>query len=155
MPVDIRQKSSDKSRPANMFIPMSSYHASLRVIDEFVGQFIGQALSSLSDVKETHLAENYTFLHTLAEFTSDRKVLRDQIIAILLAGRDTTAAALSWTFYELARHPKVVEKLRKEIIQVVGLEEPPTYEDLKSMKYLQASCFIASITQIKFFVTSD
>jgi hypothetical protein len=38
---------------------------------------------------------------------------------------------------------------------VVGLEEPPTYEDLKSMKYLQASCSITSITQIKIFVTSD
>jgi hypothetical protein len=155
MPGEIRQKSSDKSRPANMFIPMSSYHASLRVIDEFVGPFIDQALSSLSDVKETHFAEKYTFLHALAEFTRDRKVLRDQIIAVLLAGRDTTAAALSWTFYELARHPKVVDKLRKEIIQVVGLEEPPTYEDLKSMKYLQASCSIASIAQIKIFVTSD
>jgi hypothetical protein len=138
-----------------MFIPMPSYYASLRVIDEFVGPFIDQASSSLSDVKETSFAKKYTFLHALAEFTRDRKVLRDQIIAVLLAGRDTTAAALSWTFYELARHPKVVEKLRKEIIQVVGLEEPPTYEDLKSMKYLQASCSIASITQIKIFVTSD
>jgi len=31
--------------------------------------------------------------------------LRDQLITLLLAGHETTAAALSWTVYELARHP--------------------------------------------------
>jgi hypothetical protein len=146
---------TDNSRPANVFIPLSSYHASLKTIDKFVGSFIDQALSPLSEGKEAHFANKYTFLHALAEFTHDRKVLRDQIIAVLLAGRDTTAAALSWTFYELARHPKVVEKLRNEITQVVGLQEPPTYEDLKSMKYLQASCSIASILQSKIFDASN
>ena len=79
----------------------------------------------------------YTFLHALAGFTRDRHTLRDQLIAILLAGRDTTASALSWTFYELAKHPEVVTKLRAEIAGTVGLTTPPTYAHLKSMKYLQ------------------
>lgn len=79
----------------------------------------------------------YTFLHELASFTRDRKVLRDQLVAVLLAGRDTTAGTLSWTIYELGRHPDAVKKLRDEIISVVGLERTPTYADLKNMKYLQ------------------
>lgn len=63
--------------------------------------------------------------------------MRDQLVAVLLAGRDTTASTLSWTFYELARHPDIVSKLREEIIGTVGLERAPTYADLKGMKYLQ------------------
>lgn len=80
-----------------------------------------------------------TFLHALANLTQDRKVLRDQILTILVAGRDTTASALSWVFYELARHPEITRKLRAEIVDTIGLNTAPTYEDLKRMKYLQVS----------------
>jgi cytochrome P450 len=88
-----------------------------------------------SKTKDDH---SYTFLHALAGFTRDRTVLRDQIIAVLLAGRDTTAATLSWTLYELGRYPNAVKKLRAEIISTLGTEHTPTYEDLKSMSYLKA-----------------
>lgn len=56
---------------------------------------------------------------------------------MLLAGRDTTAGTLSFTFQELSRNPRVVAKLRSEIINHVGLKRHPTYEDLKNMRYLQ------------------
>lgn len=85
------------------------------------------------------MQSKYTFLHALANLTQDRKILRDQILAILVAGRDTTASALSWVFYELARHPEITRKLRAEIVDTVGLETAPTYQDLKGMKYLQVS----------------
>lgn len=109
------------------------------MINEFVTPFIEQALRLSPEelATKTKSEEGYTFLHALASFTRDRKVLRDQLVAVLLAGRDTTASTLSWTFYELARHPQVVKKLREEIIKHVGLERPPTYSDLKNMKYLQ------------------
>lgn len=81
--------------------------------------------------------EGYTFLHALASYTRDREVLRDQLVAILLAGRDTTAVTLSWLFYELSQRPKVVEKLQQEIESFVGLRREPTYSDLKNMRYLQ------------------
>lgn len=63
-------------------------------------------------------------------------MIRDQIVAVLLAGRDTTAATLSWAFHELAHHPEVYYKLRSEILSVLGIDRAPTYEDLKNMKYL-------------------
>ena len=72
----------------------------------------------------------------LASYTRDRDVLRDQIVAVLLAGRDTTAVTLSWLFYELSRHPQIVQKLRAEIMNFVGVDRHPTYSDLKSMRYL-------------------
>ncbi len=79
----------------------------------------------------------FTFLHALAEMTQDPKVLRDQIVAVLLASRDTTASALSWTFFELSKYPEIVGKLRNEISETVGFARCPTYRDLKEMKYLQ------------------
>jgi cytochrome P450 len=39
--------------------------------------------------------------------------LRDQLVALLAAGHDTSAAALAWAFERLARHPTVLERLRE------------------------------------------
>ncbi|HYH62701.1 MAG TPA: cytochrome P450 [Solirubrobacterales bacterium] len=41
--------------------------------------------------------------------------LRDQLITLLLAGHETTATALAWTFDLLLRHPRTLEKLRAEL----------------------------------------
>ncbi|EXF74394.1 cytochrome P450 [Colletotrichum fioriniae PJ7] len=121
------------------FIPLFSFRAGLNVMNDFVNKFIERALRLSPEelASKTKSDQGYTFLHELASFTRDRKVLRDQLVAVLLAGRDTTAASLSWTLYELGRHPEVVRKLRAEIIEQVGLDREPTYADLKNMKYLQ------------------
>jgi hypothetical protein len=123
----------------NFLIDRKSFYEGLKVINEFVSQFVEEALRLSPEelATKTKSEEGYTFLHELASFTRDKKVLRDQLVAVLLAGRDTTASTLSWTFYELARQPQIVKKLRQEIIDTVGLERAPTYSDLKSMKYLQ------------------
>ncbi|KAK9384400.1 cytochrome P450 [Lipomyces mesembrius] len=60
-----------------------------------------------------------------------------------VAGRDTTAGLLSWTFYLLARHTQVLQKLRDEIVEVFGRgPNPPgtqqiNFETLKSATYLR------------------
>lgn len=110
-------------------------------MDLFVNRFIDKALELSPEelATKTKSEEGYTFLHELASFTRDRKVLRDQLVAVLLAGRDTTASTLSFMFYELARHPEIVQELRKEIIETVGLKRTPTYHELKNMRYLQVS----------------
>lgn len=95
------------------------------------------ALSDEEVQKLTKSDSNFTFLHAIAQYTRDPKVIRDQIIAVLLAGRDTTAATLSWTLGEISNNPTIYAKLRAETIEVVGLDRQPTYEDLKGMKYLQ------------------
>jgi hypothetical protein len=43
-----------------------------------------------------------------------------------------------WAFYELARHPAAVRRLRNEILDTVGASRAPTYEDLKAMRFLRA-----------------
>lgn len=109
-------------------------------MDDFVYQYVRQALALPPEELEKSAKSDmsYTFLHELASYTRDPKVLRDQLVAVLLAGRDTTASTLSWTLYELGRHPEVVARLRDEILSAVGPDRTPTYADLKGMRYLQS-----------------
>lgn len=60
--------------------------------------------------------------------------VRDEALTIMMAGHETTANALSWTWVLLAQHPEVLEKLQSEIAFIVG-ERLPTYEDLPKLKY--------------------
>jgi cytochrome P450 len=53
---------------------------------------------------------------------------------------------LSWLYYELSYHPEVYAKLREEVLSTLGIDGKPTYEHLKSMKYLQY-CLNESISQ--------
>lgn len=43
---------------------------------------------------------------------------------------------IGWAIYELARNPKIAQKLQAEIASVVGFDTPPTAAQLKEMKYL-------------------
>ena len=73
----------------------------------------------------------------LAERTADRDGLRGQIINLLAAGRDTTACLLTWTFFLLVRHPKVLEKLREEVNAACSDLANLTRTELRKMGYLQ------------------
>jgi len=84
---------------------------------------------------------------------SDRQ-LRDQVINFVLAGRDTTAILLTWTLFELAQRPAVVESLRTEAdacgkrstnaedaypVSETPSSGPLGFEDLARMPYLKAT----------------
>ena len=49
-----------------------------------------------------------------------RRELRDEVITLLIAGHETVASALTWTFYLLAQHPPAWERLRTEVQSVLG-----------------------------------
>lgn len=71
-------------------------------------------------------------------YFSDPVVLHDETLNILIAGRDTTAASLTFAVYFLCMYPTVCERLRKEILDVVGPTRRPNLEDIRAMKYLRA-----------------
>ncbi|KAJ5087907.1 cytochrome p450 protein [Penicillium angulare] len=143
------QSQINRAGPAKRFVPRDSYNNALRLINDFISPFIEHALEIPPEELEKRTSDKdeggagrYTFLHALAQFTRDRKVLRDQLVAVLLAGRDTTASTLSFAIYELSKKPECVQRLRAEIAQQVGLEgdvacRNPSYADLKDMKYLK------------------
>jgi len=69
--------------------------------------------------------------------------LRDLVLNFLIAGRDTTAQALSWTVFCIAGHPTVEKRLVEELKEVLDTEhgdkvEGPSYEQVAKLTYLQA-----------------
>jgi cytochrome P450 len=64
---------------------------------------------------------------------TDRQ-LRDEAITIFLAGHETTANALAWTWMLLAQNPQVESKLHEELGRVLG-GRVPTVDDLPSLRY--------------------
>ncbi|SPQ24010.1 fbf34475-3db6-48c3-9aad-f820b4ecf11d [Thermothielavioides terrestris] len=68
--------------------------------------------------------DRYVLLHELAKMTQDPVELRSQTLNVLIAGRDTTAALLGWAFYLLARHPRVWNKLRRDVLEKFGHNPP-------------------------------
>ncbi|KAK4163350.1 putative cytochrome P450 [Cladorrhinum sp. PSN259] len=65
-------------------------------------------------------SSRYILLDELAKVTQDPIELRSQTLNILTAGRDTTASLIGWIFYFLARHPRVFNKLRAEVLAEFG-----------------------------------
>lgn len=60
--------------------------------------------------------------------------VRDEVVIIFLAGHDTTALALTYTWYLLSQHPAVEARLHTEIERVLG-GRAPTYDDLVNLPY--------------------
>jgi cytochrome P450 len=64
---------------------------------------------------------------------SDEQV-SDEAVTFFGAGHETTATALTWAWYLLAKHPDVYDRLRAEVDSVL-VGRPPTYEDLARLPY--------------------
>src|SRR5205085_7389055 len=60
--------------------------------------------------------------------------VRDEVVTIFMAGHETTAQALTWTWYLLAQHPTVEAKLHAEIDAVLD-GRAPRHEDLAQLRY--------------------
>ncbi|KAG9000688.1 hypothetical protein FRB94_005236 [Tulasnella sp. JGI-2019a] len=82
--------------------------------------------------------EEESFLDHLALSTDDVELVKDQLLNMLLAARDTTAGLLSFSCYLLAMHPEVMLRLQQEVLTNFGPSGLPTYDSLKTLKYLRA-----------------
>lgn len=63
--------------------------------------------------------------------------IRDEIITLLIAGHETVASALTWSWYLLAQHPSVWEQMREEVSQF-PCEGLPGYPDLERLPFTAA-----------------
>jgi cytochrome P450 len=62
--------------------------------------------------------------------------LRDEVMTLFVAGHETTALALTWALFLLAEHPEVMNLLRAEIIEKVGMRIPE-FHDIPSLHYTE------------------
>ncbi|XP_049532441.1 cytochrome P450 4d2-like [Anopheles darlingi] len=85
-----------------------------------------------------------TFLDLLLSVTIDGQPLsdldiREEVDTFMFEGHDTTTSGISFTLYQLAKHPDIQERLFQEIIDTLGPDYrtvPLTYSTLQNFKYL-------------------
>jgi cytochrome P450 len=64
-------------------------------------------------------------------------LIRDELVSIMMAGTETTAATLTWAFHEIAQHPDVERKLRTELRTVLD-GRPAEFTDIDDLTYTRA-----------------
>ncbi|MEZ4441392.1 MAG: cytochrome P450 [Polyangiaceae bacterium] len=91
------------------------------------GERPGDLLDMLMNTEDEETGERMT----------DRQ-LRDEIVTLVLAGHETTAAGLTWSFYLLSTHPAELRRLREELDEVLPDRRIPTNDDLSRLAYTRA-----------------
>ncbi|KAI0558852.1 cytochrome P450 family 97G-CYP97G1 [Gracilaria domingensis] len=132
---------------AKVVVPrLRAFYSDMKLINETLNTLILSAKRTATAQDLTELEnrdyENVTdpsllrFLVELRGEQTTNQQLRDDLMTLLIAGHETTAAVLTWTTVELAKHPEMVRKAREEIDAVVG-DGHPTYEHVQRLSYLR------------------
>lgn len=114
-----------------------SYAKACKIVHSYVEPIVAEAIQEVkSEPKEANLEteERYTFLHGMAREGVGAREMRDQILNILVATRDTSACLLSAALFEMGQHPEMVQQLRAEVDVINGCL--PSFDQIKDMKFL-------------------
>lgn len=122
-----------------LWVPVSAhlrFKKERKVLDEIIYGIINERRKTgpkNGDLLDMLMASKY---EDTGEHMPDN-LLRDEVMTIFLAGHETTAAALAWTFYLISQNEEVYKKLKKEINDVVGTGEI-TFQHMQQLKYSKA-----------------
>ena len=95
-------------------------------------------ITDLADKLDTEAGDSFVGLFMKDDPSLSREFLSDMVLNFLIAGRDTTAQAMSWCLFLLMTCSRVQEKVRSEICQVLGDGGDLDYEKLSRFQYLEA-----------------
>lgn len=115
-------------RPENIH-----YRNAIAQMDAAIYNLIGQRRSSSEDTGDLlSMLMQARDEETGAQM--DDKQLRDEVATLMLAGHETTANALSWTWMLLSQYPEVRTKLQRELQEVLE-GRAPTVADIPRLRY--------------------
>ncbi|HEY2106447.1 MAG TPA: cytochrome P450, partial [Candidatus Binataceae bacterium] len=106
--------------------------AARRALDAVIWEIIGRR-RACADRPDDLLTLLLAARDETGKGLSDTQV-RDEVATFLLAGHETTANALAWTWYLLGQNPQVEERLHEELAEVLG-GRAPRVEDLARLRY--------------------
>lgn len=115
----------------------------MKVVNAFIEPLVAEAIERKRTADRDPTAkltegESTTLLDELVKTTTDAKMLKDETLNVLVAGRDTTASTLTFVIHFLAMYPDVLARLSQEVLEKVGAARRPSFDDIKEMKYLRA-----------------
>ncbi|WP_330357682.1 cytochrome P450 [Streptomyces chartreusis] len=104
-----------------------------QVVDDVIAARTGTDQSAAEDL----LGLMLTAAHPADGTTLDAANIRNQVITFLIAGHETTSGAMSFALYYLAKHPTVLELVRREVDALWGdrADPEPAYEEIGRLTY--------------------
>lgn len=109
------------------------HERALRYLDSFIYDLIDKRRTAGED-KGDLLSRLLAAADPETGQTMPDRQVRDELMTIFLAGHETTANALAWTWYLLGRHPQVEQRLLEEIDRVLQ-GRPPAIDDLPNLPF--------------------
>ncbi|PNT65990.1 hypothetical protein BRADI_3g05400v3 [Brachypodium distachyon] len=106
------------------------FHSDLKVINDCLDNLIKNAKETRQD------ASLLRFLVDMRGADVDDRQLRDDLMTMLIAGHETTAAVLTWSVFLLAQNPTKMRKAQAEIDSVLD-NGPITSDKLKKLEYIR------------------
>lgn len=124
------------------------FRKDMTMLDDILADLINRALetrkeATIEELEERDNADDPSLLRFLVDMRGEdvsSLVLRDDLMTMLIAGHETTAAMLTWALFELSRGPPgLLREIRSEIRSVLKDKERPSYDDIVAMKKLRYS----------------
>ncbi|KAM4063211.1 cytochrome p450 [Hirsutella rhossiliensis] len=126
------------------------FKRAVKTINAYIDRFTHAAIRLRKDEQQgldkgaEHQEGKDTFLYRLTEDSQDPVDLRNQLLSVLLAGRDTTASTLGWLFFVIAspQYQPIFQRLRNVIVREFGEQSSPSPGDIsldriRNCQYLQ------------------
>lgn len=120
------------------------FHEDLKVINDCLDGLIKNAKETREETDVEKLQQrDYSnlkdasllrFLVDMRGADVDDKQLRDDLMTMLIAGHETTAAVLTWAIFLLAQNPAKMKKAQEEVDLILN-GKSPSFESLKALQY--------------------
>lgn len=112
---------------------------SIQQIQSFVSDIIRQKRGN-NNVQGEDLLSKMLMGIKMDKDKEDEVMIRDMMISFIMAGRDTTSAAMTWLFHLLSGHPNIEQQVVKEILLATRseVESHTSGESLKELRLLKA-----------------
>jgi cytochrome P450 len=116
------------------FTPLRKFVHTRRKLHEAVDRLISEHRRRGEDASGIDLLTMLLEAQKLYAWSDQH--LRDQVVTVILAGYETTAIALTWTWYLLSQNPAAEARMHEELDGVLG-GRLPRYEDLPRLRYTE------------------
>jgi cytochrome P450 len=129
------------------------FRKDMTMLEDILCDLINQAVStrqeaSIEELEERDNEEDPSLLRFLVDMRGEdlsSMTLRDDLMTMLIAGHETTAAMLTWCLFELARgDPSLLKEVQHEVRTVLKGKDRPDYDDIVAMKKLRY-CLIEAL----------
>ena len=113
---------------------LQDFQKNIDLLNSVLDDLISKALESREaqdlvelETKDYSKMENPSLLRFLVDMRGEESTsvqLRDDLMTMLIAGHETTAAVLTWTFFELCQQPELMSRVQREIDEVLQGGDP-------------------------------